>query len=60
MAIQVQLLIKEKHMLTNIIVFLVGAHLGAKYPEKATLIVDKSVALAKAVWAKVAGLVAKK
>ena len=47
-------------MLTNIIVFLVGAHLGAKHPEKATLIVDKSVALAKAVWAKVSGLVAKK
>jgi hypothetical protein len=47
-------------MLTNIIVFLVGAHLGAKHPEKATLIVDKSLALAKAVWAKVAGLVAKK
>ena len=47
-------------MLTNVIVFLVGAHLGAKYPEKATLIVDKSVALVKAVWAKVTGLVAKK
>jgi hypothetical protein len=58
---QVQLLTKkEKHMLTCIIVFLVGAHLGAKYPEKATLIVDKSVALVKAVWAKLAGLVAKK
>jgi hypothetical protein len=59
-AIQVQLLIKEKHMLTNIIVFLVGAHLGAKYPQKATLIVDTAVSFAKAVWAKVAGLVAKK
>lgn len=47
-------------MLTNVIVFLVGAHLGAKYPEKATLIVDQSVALAKAVWAKLVGLVAKK
>ena len=47
-------------MLTCIIVFLVCAHLGAKYPQKATLIVDKSVALVKAVWAKVSGLVAKK
>jgi len=47
-------------MLTNIIVFLVGAHLGAKHPAKATLIVDKSVALVKAIWAKVNGLVAKK
>jgi hypothetical protein len=47
-------------MLTNVIVFLVGAHLGAKYPQKATLIVDTAVAFAKSVWAKVAGLVAKK
>ena len=47
-------------MLTNVILFLVGAHLGAKYPQYATLIVDKAVALVKAVWAKVAGLVAKK
>lgn len=47
-------------MLTNIIVFLVGAHLGAKYPEKATLIVDTAVAFVKAVWTKVTGLVAKK
>ena len=35
-------------MLTNIIVFLVGAHFGAKYPQYATLIVDKAVAFAKA------------
>ena len=47
-------------MLTNVILFLVGAHLGAKYPQYATLIVDKTVALVKAVWAKVTGLVAKK
>ena len=47
-------------MLTYVIVFLVGAHLGAKYPQKATLIVDTAVAFVKAVWAKVAGLVAKK
>ena len=47
-------------MLTNVILFLVGAHLGAKYPQYATLIVDKAVALVKAVWAKVAGLLAKK
>lgn len=47
-------------MLTNVILFLVGAHLGAKYPQYATLIVDKAVGLAKAVWAKVAGLLAKK
>jgi hypothetical protein len=47
-------------MLTNVIVFLVGAHLGAKYPQKATLIVDTAVAFVKSVWAKVAGLVAKK
>ena len=60
-AIQVQLLTyKGETMLTNIILFLVGAHLGAKYPQYATLIVDKAVALVKAVWAKVAGLVAKK
>ena len=47
-------------MLTNVIVFLVGAHLGAKYPQKATLIVDTAIAFAKSVWAKVAGLSAKK
>jgi hypothetical protein len=47
-------------MLTNIILFLVGAHLGAKYPQYATLIVDKALALAKAAWAKVSALVAKK
>jgi hypothetical protein len=40
-------------MLTNIIIFLVGAHLGAKYPTQATLIVDKATALVKALWAKV-------
>ena len=47
-------------MLTNVILFLVGAHLGAKYPQYATLIVDKATALVKAVWAKVTGLLAKK
>jgi uncharacterized membrane protein len=47
-------------MLTNIILFLVGAHLGAKYPKYATLIVDKAVALVKAAVAKVKDLLAKK
>jgi hypothetical protein len=51
---------KEKHMITNIIVFLVGAHLGAKYPQKATLVVDTAVGLAKSAWAKVSALVSKK
>ena len=40
-------------MLTCIIVFLVGAHLGAKYPQYATLIVDKSIALVKSVIEKI-------
>jgi hypothetical protein len=40
-------------MLTCIIVFLVGAHLGAKYPQQATLIVDKSIALVKSVIEKI-------
>jgi hypothetical protein len=47
-------------MLTNIIVFLVGAHLGAKYPQYATLVVDKAVAFAKSLVAKVKELLAKK
>ena len=47
-------------MLTNIIVFLVGAHLGAKYPQYATLIVDKAVAFAKAVVNKLKDTLAKK
>lgn len=46
-------------MLTNIIAFLVGAHLGAKYPQKATLVVDTASGLAKSAWAKVSGLVKK-
>lgn len=47
-------------MLQCLIIFLVGAHLGAKYPKYATLIVDKAVALAKSLVAKVKELVAKK
>lgn len=47
-------------MLTCLIVFLVGAHLGAKYPQYATLIVDKSVSVAKSLVAKVKELLAKK
>ena len=47
-------------MLTNIIVFLVGAHLGAKYPQYATLIVDKAVAFAKAIVNKLKDTLAKK
>ncbi len=47
-------------MLTNIVLFLVGAHLGAKYPQYATLIVDKAVALAKAVVNKLKDTLAKK
>jgi hypothetical protein len=47
-------------MLTCIVVFLVGAHLGAKYPKYATLIVDKAVALAKAVVNKIKDTLAKK
>ena len=34
-------------MLTNIVLFLVGAHLGAKYPKYATMLVDQAVAFAK-------------
>ena len=34
-------------MLTSLVIFLVGAHLGAKYPKQATFIVDKSLELAK-------------
>lgn len=44
----------------NIVIFLVGAHLGAKYPQQATLIVDQSVALVKALVAKVKDALAKK
>jgi len=47
-------------MLTIIISLLVGAHLGAKYPDKATLIVDKATELTKALVAKVKSLVATK
>jgi len=47
-------------MLTCLIVFLVGAHLGAKYPKYATLIVDKAVALAKAVINKIKDTLDKK
>jgi hypothetical protein len=47
-------------MLTNIIVFLVGAHLGAKYPQHATLIVDKAVTFAKSLVAKLKDLLEKK
>ena len=47
-------------MLTNIIVFLVGAHLGAKYPKYATMLVDQAVAFAKSLVAKVKELLAKK
>ena len=47
-------------MLTCIVVFLVGAHLGAKYPKYATLIVDKAVALAKTVVNKIKETLAKK
>lgn len=42
-------------MLTCLIVFLVGAHLGAKYPKQATYIVDKSLALAKSLVNKIKG-----
>jgi hypothetical protein len=47
-------------MLTCLVVFLIGAHLGAKYPKYATLIVDKAVALAKAVINKIKETLAKK
>jgi hypothetical protein len=47
-------------MLTCIVVFLVGAYLGAKYPKYATLIVDKAVALAKVVVNKIKDTLAKK
>lgn len=47
-------------MLTNIVLFLVGAHLGAKYPQQATLIVDQTTALVKALVAKVKDALAKK
>ncbi len=47
-------------MLTCIVIFLVGAHLGAKYPKYATLIVDKAVALAKAVTKKIKDTLGKK
>lgn len=46
-------------MLTCLVVFLVGAHLGAKYPTKATFIVDKAVALGKAIVNKIKGLSSK-
>jgi hypothetical protein len=52
--------VKEKHMITNIIIFLVGAHLGAKYPQKATLVVDTALGLLKSAWAKVSAFVSKK
>ena len=42
-------------MLTSLIVFLVGAHLGAKYPKQATFIVDKSLALTKSLVDKIKG-----
>lgn len=42
-------------MLTCLIVFLIGAHLGAKYPKQATLIVDKSIVLAKKIAEKIKG-----
>ncbi len=42
-------------MLSSLIVFLVGAHLGAKYPKQATYIVDKSLALAKSLVNKIKG-----
>ncbi len=47
-------------MLTNIVLFLVGAHLGAKYPQYATLIVDKAVSLQEAVVNKLKDTLAKK
>ena len=47
-------------MLTNIVLFLVGAHLGAKYPKYATMLFDKAVAFAKSLVAKVKELFAKK
>ena len=47
-------------MLTNIVLFLVGAHLGAKYPKYATMLVDKAVAFAKAVVNKLKDTLAKK
>ena len=47
-------------MLTIIISLLVGAHLGAKFPDKATLIVDKATELNKDLVDKVKSLVAKK
>ena len=42
-------------MLTSLIVFLVGAHLGAKYPKQATFIVDKSLALTKSMLHQIPG-----
>ncbi len=47
-------------MLTNIIVFLVGAHFCEKYPQYATLIVDKAVSFANSLVAKFKELLAKK
>lgn len=46
-------------MLTCLVVFLVGAHLGAKYPKKATYIVDKSLELVKSLVNKIKGLSSK-
>lgn len=46
-------------MLTCLIVFLIGAHIGAKYPKQATLIVDQSIVLAKKIAEKIKGLLNK-
>jgi hypothetical protein len=43
-------------MLQCLIIFLVGAHLGAKYPKQATFIVDKAVDLGKAAVNKIKGI----
>ena len=42
-------------MLTSLVIFLVGAHLGAKYPKQATYIVDKSLACARSLVSKIKG-----
>ena len=47
-------------MLTNIALFLVGAHLGAKHPKYATMLVDQAVAFTKSLVVKVKQLLAKK
>ena len=46
-------------MLISLVIFLVGAHLGAKYPKQATFIVDKSLELAKSLVNKIKGLSSK-